>query len=75
MKTIRNRFNELLKTIDLIAFQNLDQRLVAYLKEKVKDSVSSPINLSHEQIATEPATSRGTVTYVTDSAPRLWHMK
>jgi CRP/FNR family transcriptional regulator, anaerobic regulatory protein len=58
MKTIRNRFNELLKTIDLIAFQNLDQRLIVYLKEKAKVSGSSLINLSHEQIATEMATAR-----------------
>lgn len=58
MKTIRNRFNELLKTIDLIAFQNLDQRLVAYLKEKARASGSSLVNLSHEQIATELATAR-----------------
>ena len=58
MKTIRNRFNELLRTIDLIAFQNLDQRLVAYLKDKSEAIDSSLINLSHERIATELATSR-----------------
>jgi CRP/FNR family transcriptional regulator, anaerobic regulatory protein len=58
MKTIRNRFNELLKTIDLIAFQNLDQRLVVYLREKAKASGSSLVNLSHEQIAAELATAR-----------------
>ncbi len=58
MRTIRNRFNELLRTIDLIAFQNLDQRLIAYLKDKSKALDSSLINLSHEQIATELATSR-----------------
>lgn len=58
MKTIRNRFNELLKTIDLIAFQNLDQRLVAYLREKARASGSSLVNLSHEQIAVELNTAR-----------------
>lgn len=58
MKTIRNRFNELLKSIDQIAFQNLDERLVSYLKEKSKATGSTLINLSHEQIAKELATSR-----------------
>jgi len=58
MKTIRMRFNELLRTIDQIAFQKLDERLVHYLKEKSKVSGSSLINLSHEQIANELATSR-----------------
>ena len=58
MRTIRNRFKELLETIDQVAFQNLDQRLVHYLKEKSKTTGSSLINLSHEQIAQEIASSR-----------------
>jgi CRP/FNR family transcriptional regulator len=58
MNTIRNRFNELLKAIDQIAFQNMDQRLTHYLKEKSKATGSTLINLSHEQIAQEMATSR-----------------
>lgn len=58
MNTIRNRFNELLKAIDQIAFQNMDQRLIHYLKEKSKATGSALINLSHEQIAHELATSR-----------------
>lgn len=58
MRTMHERFNELLKTIDQIAFQKLDERLVRYLKEKSRVSGSSLINLSHEQIAADLATSR-----------------
>ncbi len=58
MRTIRMRFNELLKTIDGIAFHKLDERLVTYLKEKSKASGSALINLTHQQIADELATSR-----------------
>ncbi len=58
MKTIHNRFNEMLKAIDQIAFQKLDERLISYLKEKSKVTGSSLINLSHEQIANELASSR-----------------
>jgi len=58
MKTIRNRFNEMLHVIDQIAFQKLDVRLVNYLKEKSKVTGSTLINLSHEQIASELATTR-----------------
>ncbi len=58
MRTMQNRFHELLKTIDQIAFQKLDERLIHYLKEKTKTSGSSLINISHEQIAHELATSR-----------------
>lgn len=58
MRTIRGRFNELLSAIDQLAFQKLDERLVHYLKEKSKATGSTLINLSHEQIANEMASSR-----------------
>ncbi len=58
MQTIRNRFNELLQAIDQLAFQRLDERLVHYLKEKSSATGSTVINLSHEQIAREMASSR-----------------
>lgn len=58
MRTIRVRFNELLNTIDNIAFQKLDERLVAYLKEKAKTTGSTLLNLSHQDIANELASSR-----------------
>lgn len=58
MRTIRSRFNDLLRTIDQIAFQKLDERLVNYLKEKSRTTGSTLINLSHEQIANDLATSR-----------------
>jgi CRP/FNR family transcriptional regulator len=58
MRTIRGRFNELLHAIDQLAFQKLDERLISYLKEKSKATRSSLINLSHEQIANEMASSR-----------------
>lgn len=58
MRTIHGRFHELLKTVDQIAFQQLDERLIHYLKEKARITGSPLLNLSHEQIATELATSR-----------------
>jgi CRP/FNR family transcriptional regulator len=61
MRTIRSRFNELLNAIDQLAFQKLDERLVHYLKEKSKSTGSTLINLSHEQIASDMASSREVV--------------
>lgn len=58
LKTFRERFNELLHTIDQLAFQKLDERLVNFLREKSKATNSTIINLSHEEIATEIASSR-----------------
>lgn len=47
-----------MKTIDQLAFFNLDQRLEKYLNDKISTSQSKLINLSHQQIADELATSR-----------------
>ena len=58
MGTIRNRFNEMLHTIDQIAFQKLDERLKSYLSQKAKNSGSKLLNLSHEDVANDLATSR-----------------
>jgi len=58
MRTVRNRFTELLNAVDQLAFQKLDERLVNYLKEKSKATGSTLINLSHEEIAAEMASSR-----------------
>jgi len=58
MQTMMQRFNELLKTIDSIAFQKLDERLIQYLKDRSKAAGSSLLNVTHQQIADELATSR-----------------
>lgn len=58
MRTVRSRFNELLNTIDQLAFQKLDERLVNYLVDKSNATGSTIINLSHEEIANDVASSR-----------------
>ncbi len=58
MTTILNRFTEILKSIDDIAFKKLDDRLVNYLREKSKATGSSLINLTHQQIGDELGTNR-----------------
>lgn len=58
MRSFSERFIELLKSIESIAFHKLDVRLIAYLKEKQRLTGSSVIKASHSQIADELATSR-----------------
>jgi CRP/FNR family transcriptional regulator len=58
MRSFNERFLELLKSIESIAFHKLDERLVGYLKEKQRLSGSSVIRASHYLIADELATSR-----------------
>ena len=52
------RFNELLKSIESIAFHKLDERLITYLANKAKITGKSALQLSHSQIAEEMGTSR-----------------
>jgi CRP/FNR family transcriptional regulator, anaerobic regulatory protein len=58
MRSFNERFIELLKSIESIAFHKLDDRLISYLKEKQRLSGSSVIKASHYLIADELATSR-----------------
>lgn len=58
MRSFNERFSEMLKSIESIAFHKLDDRLIAYLKEKRRLSGSNVIKASHYQIADELATSR-----------------
>ncbi len=54
----QNRLNELLLTVDSIAFKNLDQRLMDYLKKKVEVTNDNRINNTHQEIAYDLHTSR-----------------
>ena len=58
MRSFNERFLELLRSIESIAFHKLDERLVAYLKEKQRLTGSSVVKASHYQIADDLATSR-----------------
>lgn len=58
MTTILNRFTEVIRSIDEVAFKKMDDRLVNYLKEKSKATGSTLINLTHQQISEEMGTNR-----------------
>jgi CRP/FNR family transcriptional regulator len=57
ISSYRQRFEELLQTLDSIAFKGLDERLLFYLKRHVKVS-GKEIRMSHQQIADELNSSR-----------------
>ncbi len=54
----QSRFDELLQTVDSIAFMKMDERLLKYLLDKKQSAGSFEIHKSHEQIANELNTSR-----------------
>ncbi len=58
MNTYARRFEELLETIDSIAFQRMDERIEHYLQTLAHDSGSSLLTISHQDIAQDLNTSR-----------------
>lgn len=57
-ESYHNRLNELLVTVDGIAFKNLDQRLVDYLKKKSEITNDNNVKNTHQEIAYDLHTSR-----------------
>lgn len=54
----QNRLDEMLETIDSIAFLKMDERLWKYLKEKVRINKSNIVLSTHQEIAYDLHTSR-----------------
>lgn len=57
IRTYRSRYEELLKTINEIAFKNMDQRLEFYLQSQVKQ-LGRHVKLTHQDIANDLNSSR-----------------
>ena len=57
-ESYHNRINELLITLDSIAFYQMDERLEQYLREKSRVTESDIINNTHQEIAYDLNTSR-----------------
>lgn len=52
------RLNEMLNTLDSIAFSNMDERLLEYLIKKSQINSSSRLEITHQQIAFDLHSSR-----------------
>ncbi|NCU02647.1 MAG: Crp/Fnr family transcriptional regulator [Chitinophagaceae bacterium] len=58
IETYRTRFDELLATLDNVAFRSMDERLEFYLKRAKEAQQTTLLNISHQEIAQELNTSR-----------------
>jgi CRP/FNR family transcriptional regulator, anaerobic regulatory protein len=57
LSSYRQRFEELLLTLDHVAFRNMDERLEFYLKRQA-EKLGNHIHLTHQQIADDLNSSR-----------------
>jgi CRP/FNR family transcriptional regulator len=64
MHTYQQRFDDLLRTIDGIAFRQLDVRLMELLQGRVRASGRSVVELSHQALAQELNTAREVVSRI-----------
>jgi CRP/FNR family transcriptional regulator len=61
MLSYDNRMLELIKTIESIAFQRMDERLLNYLRQKAELGGSTEVEVTHQQIAYDLNASREAV--------------
>lgn len=74
-ESYHNRLNELLTTIDGIAFMNMDQRLIDHLKEKSRIMRSSTIKNTHQEIAHDLHSSRVVISRLLKKLEHLGKIK
>ena len=58
LQSYQVRFDEMLETIDTLAFMKMDERLFKYLTDHVKLSASTELAITHQEIAEDLHTSR-----------------
>lgn len=58
MNSYSERMNEMLQSIDSLAFSNMEDRILNYLKEKTKLLDERMLTVTHQQVATALNTSR-----------------
>ncbi|MBS1920135.1 MAG: Crp/Fnr family transcriptional regulator [Bacteroidetes bacterium] len=58
MNTILDGLTQIIKSVDDVAFKKMDDRLIAYMKQRSNITGSSLINVSHQQIADDLGTNR-----------------
>lgn len=58
LQSYQTRFDEMLETIDTLAFMKMDKRLFKYLIDHVKLSASTTLEMTHQDIAEDLNTSR-----------------
>lgn len=61
LQTYSTRFEEMLATLDSVAFESLDTRLLRYLGDRERALNTNEFNITHQQIAQELNSSREAV--------------
>ena len=74
-ESYHSRLTEMLDTIDTIAFLNMDERLLKYLRDKAKINQNELVQITHQQIAYELHTSRVVISRLLKKLEELGKIK
>ena len=69
------RYQGLIQTIDQLAFQKLDERLLHYLRQKQQLSGQDRLSLTHQQIASDLGTTREVISRVLKKLAQEGHLQ
>ena len=69
------RYEELLHTVDELAFKKLDERLLTYLEDKAKVSGNNVLNVSHREIAYDLNSSREVISRLLKQLEKMGEIK
>lgn len=75
MSSYDQRMQELVKTIDSIAFSNMDERLLKYLQQKSEANDSNIIKTTHQDIAYDLNASREAVSRLLKALENIGRIK
>ena len=75
MLSYRTRFEELLQTIDSIAFMKMDERLEKYLLQRKSENNLSFFTITHQEIADDLHTSREVISRLLKQLEKLGRIK
>lgn len=75
MYAYRTRFDELLTTIDSIAFKKMDERLVKFFTDRFKATGDTTYNGTHQEIANSLTTSREVISRLLKHLEKMGDVK
>jgi CRP/FNR family transcriptional regulator, anaerobic regulatory protein len=75
LETYRSRFEELLVTLDHVAFRAMDERLEFYLRQHQQSLQKNIIEINHQQIADELNSSREVISRLLKKMEQLGKIK
>ncbi len=69
-ESYNTRFTEMLQSIDSLAFMNMHERVIKYLREKVIVGKDMMVNTTHQKVAADLHTSRVVISRILKSLER-----